>query len=353
VRASLAGQTATRARELTASLQDMQRRLEAALAETVQSRRAALANAEQSARLAEELRLQAAHLEDQATELELLNGELEQRTLEAEEARAAAEAANRAKSDFLATMSHELRTPINAIIGYAELIEMGISGDITPEQARQVERIRASSRHLLTLINDVLDLAKIEAGHLEIRRARCDLRRPVVDALGLVSLQAAENGLLVEEHCAPEKVEFVGDENRVRQIIANLLSNAVKFTPEGGRVTVRCDILRSEESATLPIGPGPWAFVEVADTGIGIPAEEVARVFQPFIQAKMGRDREHGGTGLGLTISRQLARLMGGDLHLTSEFGAGSTFTLYLPTRAVQPRPIDDALRVGALQSTR
>jgi len=348
VTASLSGQAASRARTLADSLRAMHTRLESALLEGERSRRETEMHAKQVEDLAEELRTQASHLEDQAAELEIMNAELEARTDEAETARALAEAANRAKSDFLATMSHELRTPINAIIGYSELIEMGISGEVSAEQRQQIERIKASSRHLLTLINDVLDLAKIEAGHLDVVRERCDLRCPVADALSLVALDAVERGIDLHDIGPEETVWSFGDENRVRQIVANLLSNAVKFTGEGGRVTVRCDVADASDGvAPVPGREGPWAVVEVKDTGIGIPAAEIDRVFQPFIQARMGRDREHGGTGLGLTISRQLARLMGGELTLKSEPGVGSTFTLYLPTRPAEPRPIDDSLRVG------
>ena len=348
VAAALSKDAAGRARTLADSLRSIQERLEAALVEAERARRQTEIKTRQAEELAEELRIQAEHLEDQAMELETLNAELEARTNEAEDARAVAEGANRAKSDFLATMSHELRTPINAIIGYSELIEMGISGEISDEQRQQIERIKASSRHLLTLINDVLDLAKIEAGHLDVLRIRCDLRRPVADALSLVALEAAERGIHLDDRCAAEPVWFFGDENRARQIVANLLSNAVKFTGRDGRITVRCDTTASS-TALVPVagGNGPWAFVEVEDTGIGIDVSEIDRVFQPFIQARMGRDREHGGTGLGLTISRQLARLMGGDLTLESEAGVGSTFTLSLPTRPAEPRPIDESIRVG------
>lgn len=355
VTASLAGQAADRARTLADSLRSMHVRLEAALLDAERAHRETEVHARQAEDLAQELRFQAAHLEEQATELEAqateleaINSELEARKDEAETARAVAEAANRAKSDFLATMSHELRTPINAIIGYSELIEMGISGEVTPEQATQIERIKASTRHLLTLINDVLDLAKIEAGHLDVLRQACDLRHPVADALSLVRLDAAKRGIEIRDECSDSEVLSYGDENRVRQIVANLLSNAVKFTGEGGRVWVRCDVAESSAmTAPVPEGQEAWAFVEVEDTGIGIAADEIDRVFQPFIQASMGRHREHGGTGLGLTISRQLARLMGGDLILRSELGVGSTFTLFLPTRPSEPRPIDDSLRVG------
>lgn len=348
VSASLAGQAADRARTLADSLRSMHVRLEAALLDTERARRETETHAQQAHDLAEELRVQTAQLEEQAAELEAMNSELESRTYEAEAARALAEAANRAKSDFLATMSHELRTPINAIIGYSELIEMGISGEVTPEQATHIERIKASTRHLLTLINDVLDLAKIEAGHLDVLRKPCDLRHPVADALSLVRLDAEKRGIDIRDECSRTAVLSYGDENRVRQIVANLLSNAVKFTGEGGRVSVRCDVAESPAMTTsVPEKQETWAFVEVEDTGIGIAEEEIDRVFQPFIQASMGRDRKHGGTGLGLTISRQLARLMGGDLVLRSKPGVGSTFTLFLPTRPTAPRAIDDSLRVG------
>ena len=289
--------------------------------------------------LAEEVRAQTARLEVQAVALATVNAslvrandELQAQSEDAERLRSEAEMSSRAKTDFLANMSHELRTPMNAIIGYTDLIELEIAGPVTEAQRAQLERIRVSSQHLLMLVDDILDLAKIEAGRIEIAREPC-LVREVVDAgLSLVRPQAAARELEIVDRCefAPE-LRYVGDEDRVRQILVNLLSNAVKFTDAGGTVTVRCEAA----TAGVPIlhaGAHPFVTMQVADTGIGIPEDHLETVFDPFVQVETGRTRTRGGTGLGLAISRQLARLMGGDLTVTSEVGAGSCFTLWLPT---------------------
>jgi PAS domain S-box-containing protein len=256
--------------------------------------------------------------------MERVNIELVDRTAEAE-------AANQAKSEFLANMSHEFRTPINAIVGYSDLLEMGISGPLTDAQKEQLRRIRASSEHLLGLVEDVLDLAKIEAGRITIARERARVGVPVEAALELIDPQAVDRGLEVVNRCQGEGDRlFMGDENRVRQILANLLSNAIKFTESGGKITVTCGITDNPEpKAQLP-GDGPWLCIGVEDTGVGMAPEQLDAVFEPFVQAESGRTRTKGGTGLGLTISRRLARLMGGDLTVTSTPGEGSCFTLWL-----------------------
>ena len=282
----------------------------------------------------------------QTTELEILNAELEAANHEAHKARAAADAANRAKSQFLANMSHELRTPINAIIGYTELLAMGVSGPITPNQLSQLERVRASSKHLLTLIDDVLDLAKVEAGQMHVTLRSGLVPTVVNDALALIAIQAGERGIAIIDECSRSPVSYVGDELRVRQILTNLLSNAVKFTESGGRITIRCGIVDTAPAEIGLAGNGPWTFIEVEDTGVGIAEQEIAQIFRPFVQAEMGRQRIHGGTGLGLTISRQLARLMGGDLCAASKLGKGSTFTLWLSTETAAHGEIDDSIRV-------
>jgi PAS domain S-box-containing protein len=250
----------------------------------------------------------------------------------AEVARLTAEEANRAKSQFLANMSHEIRTPINAVTGYAELLEMGIGGPLTPQQRHQVERIRSSSQHLLTLVNEVLDLAKVESGQMTVQRERGVAAEALDAALGLVQTQAARRGVrLVDDTAAPRDAAFVGDADRVRQVLVNLLSNAVKFTEPGGKVTVCASVTeRPDDDARLP-GPGPWVRVDVEDTGIGIAPERLATVFDPFVQVDASYTRQAGGTGLGLTISRRLARLMEGDLTVRSRLGRGSCFTLWLP----------------------
>lgn len=253
------------------------------------------------------------------------------RLLEAERAaRAAAELAEQAKGEFLATMSHELRTPLNAIVGYVQLLEMELLGPVTPEQHEFLTRLARSGQHLLGLVNDVLDLAKADAGELTVTRDHAPVDATVDAAIALIHPQAEARRLRLTTHCA-HAVPYAGDEARVRQILVNLLSNAVKFTEPGGAIEVECG--RSDEvpaSARLR-GPGPWTVIRVRDTGIGIAPEDQRTVFQPFRQVDGRLTRTHGGTGLGLAISQRLARLMGGDLTLESVPGRGSTFALWLP----------------------
>jgi PAS domain S-box-containing protein len=250
---------------------------------------------------------------------------------EAQAARRAAEEANRAKSVFLATMSHEIRTPINAVIGYAELLEMGIQGPLSEGQRGYLARIRASSQHLLGLVNDVLDFAKIEAGEMGFTARRVELRASAAEAVGMVMPQANARGVALREEPCPADAGYQADPDRVRQILLNLLSNAIKFTRPGGEIRVRCVPRTDPPRQANPSGPGPWACIEVADTGIGIPAEHLARIFEPFTQVDDTHTREAEGTGLGLAISRRFARLMGGELTARSEPGQGSSFSLWLP----------------------
>ncbi|HST59025.1 MAG TPA: ATP-binding protein [Longimicrobium sp.] len=272
----------------------------------------------------QQLQEAATEMEAQAEELNAVNLELIERTEEADRQRDAADEANRAKSSFLAVMSHELRTPLNAIAGYVQLLEMGIHGPVTEAQLGALDRIERSQKHLLRLINEVLNLARIEAGHVEYMLE--DVHVPeLLDAVRpLVEPQLAERGLAYEAE-AGSRLAIRADRDKVQQILVNLLSNAIKFTPAGGRVTVAA---HAREDA-----PGV-VFVRVTDTGIGIPADKQASVFEPFVQVDMSRTRRSQGTGLGLAISRDLARGMGGDLRVRSEEGRGSTFTLSLPAAA-------------------
>jgi PAS domain S-box-containing protein len=254
---------------------------------------------------------------------------------EAEDARAEAEAANRTKSEFLANMSHELRTPINAILGYTELLEMGIAGAVNEAQRGQLARVRTSGQHLLRLINEILDIAKIESGRMSVEHRRANAGEAVLEAVALVEPQAAERGLTVENHCRrADDVGYTGDPDRVRQILVNVLSNAVKFSDPGSTVSVECGTTPTPHAEAELAGEGPWACIRVDDRGIGIAPEDVEAVFQPFVQAEAGYTRTKSGTGLGLTISRRLARLMGGDLTVRSKLHEGSCFTLWLPTEA-------------------
>ena len=238
--------------------------------------------------------------------------ELKRLTVEATEA-------NRAKGDFLAAMSHELRTPLNAIGGYAQLIEMGVRGPITEEQRVDLLRIQRSKNHLDSLVSDVLNFAKLGAGRIELRLRDVDVTETVDSVLEMVAPQLERKELHLARPAAPHGLKVSADEDKARQILVNLMANALKFTPPNGTISV--DVSRGDTDVT----------VSVTDTGIGIPAEQVERVFEPFVQAKRALDSSDQGVGLGLAISRQLARAMHGDLTVRSVAGQGSTFMLKLP----------------------
>jgi signal transduction histidine kinase len=239
--------------------------------------------------------------------------------MEAKRARAEAEAANQSKSAFLATMSHELRTPLNAIGGYAQLMEEGLSGPLTEKQREYLKRVRLSQLHLEALINDVLNFAKLEAGRLDFEITEFGLPDGLSSVAALVEPQAGEKGIRFEFRGGDQGCVVRADRDKVLQIVLNLVSNAVKFTSAGGSITL--DWLCDGESVRI----------RVADTGIGIPRDKLAAVFEPFVQVDRNLVGASHGTGLGLTISRDLARRMGGDLTVESELGTGSTFALRLP----------------------
>jgi len=265
-----------------------------------------------------------------------LNANLEQRvterTAELAEARERAETADRLKSAFLATMSHELRTPLNSIIGFTGLILQGLAGPLTAEQRRQLDMVAGSSRHLLALINDILDISKIEAGQLQVNHAAFDLRGSLARAADLVAPLAARKGLTLDVRPAPELGDVVSDQRRVEQVLLNLLNNAVKFT-ERGHVTLTASVLADGAGPS----PGPVVCMTVADTGIGIKAEDLNQLFLPFRQIDTGLARQHEGTGLGLAICRRLATLLGGEVRASSVWGQGSEFTFLLPVKGAAP----------------
>jgi signal transduction histidine kinase len=240
------------------------------------------------------------------------------------EARDAAEEALRARDEFVSTMTHEVQTPLNAIIGYLQLLEMDVSGTLAETQRAYVQRGQESARHLLRLVGDVLDFSKSETARLEVAHEELSARESAQGALALVRPQAAARHLtLVDDMRCAAGLRYVGDEHRVRQILVNLLSNAVKFTPAGGRVTLACNPVDEP-------GRGRWVEFIVRDSGDGVKAEDAERIFEPFVQGEAGLTRPHGGTGLGLPISRRLARLMGGDVTIGAA-GRGASFTLRLP----------------------
>jgi signal transduction histidine kinase len=228
------------------------------------------------------------------------------------------EAASRHKSEFLANMSHELRTPLNAIIGFSEVLGERMFGDINEKQEEYVHDILGSGRHLLSLINDILDLSKIEAGRMELDVTEFDLPQAIDNALTLVRERANRRGIALQETIDGRLGTTRGDERKVKQVLLNLLSNALKFTPEGGRIDVRAATVEG------------MAEISVTDTGVGIAPEDHDAVFEEFRQVG-GADRKVEGTGLGLPLARKFVELHGGRLWLTSQVGVGSTFTFTLP----------------------
>lgn len=280
-----------------------------------EARRVASRFAVQHAAQADELRRRLADVEALGVDLRAANAALER-------ARGDAEEAGRVKGDFLHVMSHELRTPLNAIGGYAELMAMGIAGPVTPEQRDYLARVQRSQHYLLGLVNSVLNLAKLEADAVPFVVAPVAIGGVAEAAAELVLPQCALKGLAFDRAPVPHDLCALADPEKVEQVLVNLLGNAVKFTPAGGAIVLGCE------------ARGDVVRLTVRDTGPGIAADRLAAIFEPFVQVDSAAGARAAGTGLGLTISRGLARGMGGDLTVESTPGRGSAFTLTLPRAA-------------------
>ncbi len=252
---------------------------------------------------------------------ENLEKRVQERTAELAIAKEQAESADRLKSSFLATMSHELRTPLNSIIGFTGILLKELAGPLNQEQHKQLGMVQNSSRHLLALINDVLDISKIEAGQLDLSFSSFELRRSIEGMVSLVSPLAEKKGLDLKVEIANDVEKVTTDQRRMEQVILNLLNNAVKFT-EAGNVSVSC---KRENGQYI---------LSVTDTGVGIREEELPGLFQPFHQIDTGLTRKHEGTGLGLSICMKLMNMMGGSINVYSQWGQGSTFTIQFPIGA-------------------
>ena len=296
------------------------------LAESIVSQAAV---AIKNAYLHDELMVYAADLENRVYER---TTELQKRIVEVESYNAAmhqlmeeltvalnkAESADRLKSAFLATMSHELRTPLNSIIGFTGILLQNLVGPLNEEQHKQLKMVQGSANHLLELINDVLDISKIEAGQVDIRKANFDFTLAVQRSIEKVTPMAKKKGLILTSEGEKDALPIFSDQRRVEQILINLLNNAVKFT-EQGAVTLRV-LMRNKE-----------LLIQVEDTGIGIEADQIQFLFQPFRQVDSGLTRQYEGTGLGLSICKRLVELLGGEIGVKSEVGKGSMFEFTLP----------------------
>ncbi len=279
-------------------------------------------------------RAQRRRLRDRSAELEHLSFELAR--------------ANRAKSEFLANVSHELRTPLAAIVGFVDLLRDGAYGSLDPRMIGPVDRIQASSAHLQTLVDQILDLARLSAGRLDAQTEPISLRAFVIDVASEVEPLLLGKGLALTVQVPATLPRLRTDPTHLRQILVNLLGNAVKFTPTG-RITVRASLVTdgavgamTQTMAQRPLlaAGGDWVALQVVDTGIGIAEKDHERIFGEFEQVEAGSrgDSERRGTGLGLAITRRLARLLGGDITVESALGAGATFTCWLPVERLSAK---------------
>ncbi|MCX7856996.1 MAG: ATP-binding protein [Deltaproteobacteria bacterium] len=248
----------------------------------------------------------------------ILKRRVEDRTKKLKMALEKAQEADRLKSAFLAAMSHELRTPLNSIIGFTGILLKGLAGPLNEEQKRQLLMVKESSQHLLALINDILDISKIEAGELKLFPSRFDLRASLEKLIGMCRHFTEKKGLYLEFNITEGVHEVIADQKRLEQVLINLLTNAVKFTEKGG-ITVTCTADQKNY------------IISVKDTGIGINGNYLPLIFEPFRQIDSGLSRKYEGTGLGLSISKRLIEMMGGKIFVESEPGKGSNFTVVLP----------------------
>ncbi|MBI3708367.1 MAG: hypothetical protein HY246_11930 [Proteobacteria bacterium] len=262
---------------------------------------------------------EAARLRSTIAELEETQGRLEATTVDLEKALEAAAASSQAKSQFLAAMSHELRTPLNAVIGFADVLKDSFYGPLNEKQSECIEDIRSAGAHLLGLVNDVLDLSKMDAGRFDLDREELDISGLITGALAMVSQRAAAAGVALGKEFSADVPGVYADQRRLRQVLLNLLSNAIKFTPSGGRVRVSA------------FRRGPSTAIAVADTGIGIAPADIPRALERFRQVDDGLARNYEGTGLGLPLSKRLMELHGGTLEIESAVGVGTTVTITFP----------------------
>jgi signal transduction histidine kinase len=275
-----------------------------------------------------------------ANEIAAANRQLHAAAGEAADAQQAAEKANASKSNFLAAMSHELRTPLNAIAGYVELMELGLRGPLTSEQRADLERIKRNQKYLLGLIEEILVFTQLDAQRLVVDISDTSLDAVIRDAEMMVGPQIKAKGIEYHYgHCDPGLI-VRADADKLQQIVINLLVNAVKYTDTGGSITVDCDSTDGKVKA------------RVSDTGVGIPPDKLGSIFDPFVQLDRSLNQPREGVGLGLTISRDLARAMGGDLTVDSEPGKGSIFTLELPTTPSVAAGDDEAVRRSEVAAT-
>jgi signal transduction histidine kinase len=299
---------------------------------------------EYSEHLEEMVRDRTKELEDANVELQQLNVELIQRRKEAEQAKVQADAANKAKSGFLANMSHELRTPLNSVIGFAEVLEDQYYGPLNEKQKEYVKSIHVSGKHLLSLISDILDLSKVEAGKMELELGDVSIFELLHSSITMFKEKAMKHNIKLTVDIAPEAdITIQADERKLKQIIFNLLSNAMKFTPDGGSVRVSARKVNSEQlivnskklftdDYSLTTGRD-FIEISVTDTGIGIKQEDMERIFKEFAQLESPYTKKYEGTGLGLALAKKMVELHGGKIWVESEFGKGSRFSFVIPVR--------------------